>query len=645
MTPRAALGASVALLALPARADTPLRFNDRGASALVLDGRLRDWAPVAELLAVDEPRSGASTWRGADDASFGFALARDDGGLWLAAEVRDDHLVRSRAHGPHDDALVLTLCLPSGARPVVRELTFLPGEPGAYAGVVRSNGRAIPSARIVEEDLPGRTGFTLEAFVPWGAMPEVRDGQASLRGTLGYRDADAGGGVTLVATGPGSAQSPALLPPFAGSVGTVGPANLLQRFQLDRGLGTVPPVFDRGVDLTGDRVQERVVVFPQYLLAFGPGIASGASYAWAELPSRRAEDVLETLLRDFNGDGRPDVGLRVRVSAGAFERELLLLYGLGAGGSLERWFAHELGRSSGASRLVNTVAYPAGGRLRMSFESVQGFTATTFPGATEAGVEPPLSPWGPARQRVYAWSAAARGFTLESQVANPAAPAAPAPSGPSAPLQPPAGAPDVTGVLALFRQREHVPEGARPEHRAVGDVAEDPTPEEVLVFGRVLLVVGTRYQGGRSYYTMTLPMSDGDTVLSVQLADLTGEGRAEACVRVRRATTARVQGTDLQVQRENLLVYSFEPPHRGRIFAAEVSRRVGVDTIENRVRMPPRGSMDLVLEAGTARGWTVANYPFHDQPSPGIAPLLLPWDATQRRVTYRWNGTAVERAP
>src|SRR5256885_7255366 len=41
-------------------------------------------------------------------ASFAFALARDEQSLYFAAEVRDDHVVRTREHRAHDDALVVS---------------------------------------------------------------------------------------------------------------------------------------------------------------------------------------------------------------------------------------------------------------------------------------------------------------------------------------------------------------------------------------------------------------------------------------------------------------------------------------------------------------------------------------------------------
>ena len=57
------------------------------------------------------------------------------------------------------------------------------------------------------------------------------------------------------------------------------------------------------------------------------------------------------------------------------------------------------------------------------------------------------------------------------------------------------------------------------------------------------------------------------------------------------------------------------------------------------------GNGAVTLRSGSAQGWTAATYPFHDAPPQGFFPLLLPWEPAQRQVTYRWAGSAFERAP
>jgi hypothetical protein len=651
--PLLASALSILLASSSASAQTAVELFERGAARLTLDGLIRDWSGFGQLRAVDDRASvtaGLASWRGSDDASLGYALARDADGLWIAAEVRDDTLVRSAAHADADDHLSVALAVttPEG-RTVAYEVDLYPGEPGAFAGAVRFRvgGRgAVARAEIVEAPLPDRMGFTLEARVPWSAIPEVRARLETLRARVAYADVDAprrASSDTVIATGPGDGAHPDAMPLAVGASAPPAPSALLDRFRSEHGV-TVAARLDRTVDLAGDARPERVVVFPGYVVALGPGVAQGTAYAFIQLPARNSDDLLDVTVRDLTGDGKSEVVLRQRAGTeGGFTRELLTVYRVDEGGNLQQVFTHEVGRAQGASRLSDRVSYePAG--LRIEAGAPVGYTAATWPAATEAGVEAPLTPWSADRVRVFAWSPGARTFTLARSERN-AAPAAAATNTPSGnvPAGPAPLAADLDGVLRLFRQREGVAEGTAPSHRASGDVAEDAAAEEVLVFGRTLVVVGPRFYGGRSYYSVALPLSEGDAVLDLRLADLTGDGKREAVLRVRRAVTAQVQGAAVTSQREMLLAYAVTGARRGRVFAAEVARRVGDRAVVNEVAALGDGA--VTLRSGAAQGWTATTYPFHDAAPQGFFPLLLPWEPSQGQVTYRWAGSAFERAP
>lgn len=650
----AALALAFLLAPAAASAQTAVEVFERGAARVALDGLVRDWSGFGQLRAVDDRAAvtaGAGAWRGAHDASFGYALARDGDGLWVAAEVRDDVLVRSAAHADADDHLTLTLAVVSGGRTVAYEVDLYPGEPGAFPGAARFRvgGRgAVARAQVVEAPLPDRVGFTLEARIPWGAVPELRGHLDSLRARVAYADADAPrrpGPDTVIATGPGDGAHPGALALAAGASAPTASDALLDRFRAAQRV-TAPARLDRAVDLAGDARPERVVVFPGYVVALGPGVAQGAAYAFIRLPARDADDLLDAAVRDLTGDGKGEVVLRQRAGTeGGFTRELLTVYRVDEGGSLQQVFVHEVGRAQGGRRLSDRVTYQPTG-LRIEAGAPTGYTAATWPAATEPGVEAPLTPWSADRARVYTWSPTARAFVLARSERNPVAAVA-VNTPPGNALAPAAGpaplAADLDGVLRLFRQREGLPEGAAPAHRASGDVAEDASAEEVMVFGRTLVVVGPRFRGGRSYYSVALPLAEGDAVLDLRLADLTMDGKREAVLRVRRSVTAQVQGA-VPSQREMLLAYAVAGARRGRVFAAEVARRVGDRAVVNEVAGLGEGGA-VTIRSGAARGWGAASYPFHDAPPQGFFPLLLPWEPSQRQATYRWTGVVFERAP
>ena len=93
---------------------------------------------------------------------------------------------------------------------------------------------------------------------------------------------------------------------------------------------------------------------------------------------------------------------------------------------------------------------------------------------------------------------------------------------------------------------------------------------------------------------------------------MTDDGRAEAFVRLRRASHAQVRGQTLDAVKEYLVIYSFDEAHHGRVFGAEVARRVGADGITNVVEsIRNRRNAQIVIDAGNATGaWNAQTYPF-----------------------------------
>lgn len=642
------------LLSARASADPLVDLVDRGAARVTLDGVLREWSSA--LTAIDDSShvvEGNGAWSGPQDASFGFVVGRDDGALYVAAEVRDDRVVRSRQHRPGEDAIVLSIAFPNGRLWTAWEIALQPGEPGSFAGAVRyrvPSVRPVPGAEIVEAPLQGASGFTVEARIPWSAMPGLRENLATARVRIAYADSDqeAHPGVeSVLANGPGDARHPRDLPPTTASAPAVAAASvdLLARFRREHMVSeSVRPLLDRSADLTGTAEPERVAVFPRHIVAFGPGIEGGASYTFLEFPQG---EVVSAQALDLTGDRKIDLALTLRVDAGPFERSLLHVYAMDSAGALQRVFAREVGRRQGASRVVNAARFQ-GSRVSFAPGETTGFTAATWPAIVEPGVEPPLTPWSPHRAETWVWRPAARTFELERSEPNPAAATASASASQSSnePVAEPAEpAADVAGVLRLFRQREGVAESARPSFRVTADAAEDPTPEQFYIYGRTLVVVGARFMGGRSYASIALAANEGDEVVGLRAADLTDDGHAEAVVTVRRNVTVTVQGAPVASQRDMVFAYSFEPAHRGRVFAAETARRVGDAAIANGVILPSgrRGS-EISIEARPARGWTQAAYPFHDAAPQGYEALLLPWQEP-RRVTWRWSGSAMVRVP
>jgi hypothetical protein len=652
---RTAFVTLLALVALPhvARGDTiPIDIQDRGANRIVPDGVLGDWRRFTELTALDDAAqivSGRNHWTGPDDASVGFALARDDQLLYFAAEVHDDVVVRSREHRTDDDALLLSFAAPNGPnRTIGWDIAVYPGDPGNYRGAVRWRGSRsgeVPGAQVVEAPLRGGSGFTIEVTIPWRAMPELQSGIGSARARLAYHDSDTATHPTIdtvLASGPGDGEHVAQMPPLAGSNAN-GTADQIALFQRQHeGIGD--PFLDRSVNIAGDAALERVLIYPGYVVAAGPGIAGGARYAYIEIPSRSRDDLLDPAIRDVTGDGRQDILVRVRLPPNnGLVREVLYVYGAPNGSDqLSQIFAIELARTMGANRVANRATYENGG-IRVTYDGNVGFTQQNYPHVTENGVVPPLTPWSDNRMVAYHWNDSTQRFDVARTEPNQSAANANTTAAAETPASPTmVQAPDANAVLVSFRHQNGIADDARANFTVSGNFAGDRVPETVQIFGRHLVVTGAHYMNGRSFYSIELPVSADADVLALTAGDVTADGRLDAIVRVRRDRQAQVRGRTLEAQAEYVMIYSLDDAHRGRVFAAEVGRRVGTDGIRNVVHDPPSTTNgDLTIDAGQViGGWNAHTYPFHDLPMQGFAPLLLPWDNPHRAV-YHWDGSGL----
>ncbi len=154
-----------------------------------LDGILLEW-PAPAKASVLVKGSAAKT-------SMKIALQYDDAKLYVGVDVADESFVAGRDHV----SLVLAIPQPGGAY-AAYDLAFFAGKPGESEGSVRYGRRgAVAGAKIVEAS--AGSGYTFEAAVPWGALPEARTTRVGIHGVARYFD-----GENVIATGPGDGQHP-----------------------------------------------------------------------------------------------------------------------------------------------------------------------------------------------------------------------------------------------------------------------------------------------------------------------------------------------------------------------------------------------------------------------------------------------------
>lgn len=645
MTPRplprlaAALLACTSLLSLATsvRAQTALDVQRATRTTFRVDGALRDWA------AVPMQRFGDG-----DDASFEVALAHDDQGLYVAARVRDERMIRTRRPGALEDVLVLTVATPGDGGLEAMEFWLYAGEEGSSAAValmaepgarVRRPARG---ARILESAVSG--GYELEAFVPFALIPNP--GRISaMRAALRLVDVDVATSPTVEATisSAGAADAaPETLPEIRTSAG---PAAALAAFRRDQGLASAPVHFDLWGDVAEDEREERVLVIGGSLVVVGEGYREGRGYDFERLGVRATDDVQRARLEDVTGDGKAEIILRLRERDRTGIRANWVVLGTRGAGIEEMFNAlvFERTRQGIVRGQVQLRRQRRGAALiDVSSGGVEGVDPATYRASVGGEDElPVILPWGPLLRRTFQWTGGT--FSEVASEPNPQARAVtvPATAGASSASRPVATTPEpaVTApralsdddVLARVRSDRGVPASVGARFRTRADVTEGREPEQLVALGGAVVVYGPGFQGGQGYFYFEATSNEAD-LLALQTADLTGDGKHELVITFRQNLG--------EFQRDILLVLQFAGTNIQPLLRVEVARYHGdAERIVNDVQLRTRGrSTTLTIAPGEARGWDASTWPFSGFANDGVAPLLLPWQDEARR--YR----AAERA-
>ncbi len=547
---------------------------------------------------------------GAAGPSLGMraALTYDETNLYVAAEIKDSRILRTRGCAEADDhaALVIAFPRPSGGF-AMHEISLYPGEPGRSAGCVKHRGgSAIPGAKLVEapKNAPGMMG--LEVAIPWRAFPEAATVRAGLRGALRYYDGDGRAARNILGT---STDVPAAdLPRLPMEAEQSLEAGLVKEKGLSAG-----PSHDRYADVAGDGMYERIMVFGRYLVILGPHYRNGTEYYFADLVVDATTGGLPLFeVRDVTGDGKADVIVRRRVGAGDGYREVAQVFALGKSDTLEPVYQHEVGIHSPSGTISNELRFSSeGGKptLIVGAGTVSGYSATTYREPVETSMEPLLLPWGTVKAQVYQWSG--RGFSkIREEKQSPgkaSGESAVAAGGGRAPrreaprlvalseaAKPPNPEELQDQVYALYKRDRRITKHDRPRFDLAVDLAEDERKERLILHGRDLVVFGRGFKNGAGYAFMTLEQfADAADVLDVSARDLNHDGKAEILVRgVLHTMPPKEMGFDkgTVVERELLLVYRVAPSGIGRVFGVETGRGIGTKHIQGALALVPTTS-------------------------------------------------------
>ena len=182
-------------------------------------------------------------------------------------------------------------------------------------------------------------------------------------------------------------------------------------------------------------------------------------------------------------------------------------------------------------------------------------------------------------------------------------------------------------VLARVRADRGGPASVAVRFRARANVAEGRETEQVFALGGAIVVHGPGFQGGQGYFFFEATPSEAD-LLSVETADLTGDGQLEIVFQVKQNLG--------EFQRDILTVLQFTATGIQPLLRVEVARYHGdAERIVNVVDLRRRGrTATLTIAPCEARGWDATTWPFAGFANDGVAHLLLPWQEEARRYRY-----------
>lgn len=609
--------ASLTTLASPAAADAARAVAIRpvavSAKTIRLDGVPKEWpmeaVPMASVLQGSPAKA---------DLSAEGVIGYDETNLYVGVDVTDDVL---RAGGDH---VKLTIGFGGGK---TREIKLYPGAPGKSAARAQVGSSTIAAAKVIEA--PRADGWSLEASIPWSALPEARDTRVGLRGALFVYDADQSAAAkNVIGTAPSGDY--AKLPAMPMEAEQALASGLLR----DKGLGGRPSC-NLLVDVVGDSMKERVLAFDNYLVVLGPRYRGGREYFYSDLVGK----ALSCSARELTGDAKPEIVLRVRVGTEDAYRESLEIYSFQSGDSPAQVFKRDVEISQGGGLLKNAV----------DFTTDSGKPALVIRGADATGPFAALTrsprdidaigPWSDDEAITYGFK---DGSFTKIRSKERAARPAPRPVATTArPMPKPAGpsASELDArILGLYERDKRATHasGHAPRFDLRGDLTGDSQTEHLRLYGRDLVVVGPGFKGGTGYAYLTLAQFAAPAdIQSVALRDVTGDGKSDVVVQgVLRAPSGEGQ----QAERTVLLVYTASDAGLTRAFAAEIGRSLGEGWARAHFAFTP-GTITLL--AGTAKGWTEQTYPFGGEGPSTYEPLVLPWGA--KKALYRFTNGSFQR--
>src|SRR5215470_4022369 len=345
-----------------------------GAGLIHVDGLLDDWEGIAALTKADaDPK----------DAALAVRCAYDAERLYIAVDVSDDRLIRTKQKTADEDHLVFLF----GAQTL--EIYPASAEHGAKLawGWIGKKG----GSKVTVADSLQKHGWSVELALGLRGLPGYERGAPGVTVAIELHDVDSFTDrrtQTILSTGD-------VLLSFEEAA--AGLKAFLDGVHLHRGDVTL----DVAAEVDGEPGLERVVAAGKLI-----GLV-GAGYTYLELPVASARDVLSVELADLGGTGRQNLVVRTVERGNGGSREVLSIWSA-KGREFTRLFAHEIAKQVGKNRLADSwqlVPRGRGGKggmdLVIKAGEATGFTPATWNETPATDMVPILLPWGEKKQETW----------------------------------------------------------------------------------------------------------------------------------------------------------------------------------------------------------------------------------------------------
>jgi hypothetical protein len=556
----------------------------------------------------------------APGVQFACGIQYDADKIYVMGEVAQSSFVVGKDHA------TLTIAFP-GASGSTANIDFFPGKPGESVGSVKLHGVDVGGSKIVEA--PAKDGYSFEASFPWSALPDARNVRVGLRGNCTYHDSSGG----TLSTSAGLAALP-----------TSPELSLYENLLGPNGLGA--PKLEIYADLTGDAQKERIAVHDRYLTIVGAGYRGGKEYFYRNMGA----DLVKLDARDLTGDGKDDLVVRRKYSAGASEREWVEVWTFKSD-EPETAFSHEVSVASSGKHVTNNLRIGAK-EIEVGYDKAEGWDATSYREPTTSDFEPVILPWGAVKSQTYKWDGT-KFAKLKEVAQTPVAPPPPVSTQSMIVKQIEPPTPTVTkntnlkeATFEQYKKDQKVSPDTKPKVDFETNVDSEGKNERIVLIGRDIVIFGPAFKAGATYAFVTLSQfaHEGD-IKEMNARDLTGDGAADLIVRGVR----KVKNGNEEVTLDMMFVYQVQNGNITRVFGIETGREMAGKRIQGLAQLvPAKGGkgFDIVASPGKATGWTEKDYPWaQEQPGSGsVEPLLLPWGKIPS-VRYSWSGTSFARSP